>query len=124
MDIVENKGIKTAIIDASFTAHLPDTLEMPYRPSIRGAQDNDQGKHLYRIGGVSCLAGDYLEVYSFDQALKVGDPIIFEDMIHYTMVKTTMFNGVKHPAIAIWTKEEEMKIIREFDYADFKNRLS
>ena len=124
MDIISNNGIQTAIIDASFTAHMPDTLEMPYRPTIRGAKDNDQGEHLYRIGGVSCLAGDFMEVYAFDQALKVGDSIIFKDMIHYTMVKTTMFNGVKHPSIAIWTKEREMRVIREFSYLDFKRRLS
>ncbi len=124
MDIVSNKGIQTAIIDASFTAHMPDTLEMPYRPTIRGAQDHDQGKHLYRIGGVSCLAGDFMEVYSFDQELKVGDSIIFEDMMHYTMVKTTMFNGVKHPSIAMWTKAGKMNLIRDFDYLDFKKRLS
>jgi len=124
MDIVENNGIKTAIIDASFTAHMPDTLEMPYRPTIHGAKDTNEGKHLYRIGGVSCLAGDFMEVYNFEKALKVGDPIIFEDMMHYTMVKTTMFNGVKHPDIAIWKADETLQKVRTFTYQDFKNRLS
>ncbi len=124
LDIVENKNIRTAIIDVSFTAHMPDTLEMPYRPRIRGAKDGAEGPFAYRIGGMSCLAGDFMYEYSFEKALQPGDQLIFEDMIHYTMVKTTMFNGVKHPAIAIWTAEQEMKVIREFGYEDFKGRLS
>jgi carboxynorspermidine decarboxylase len=125
MDIHEARGVKTAIINASFTAHMPDTLEMPYRPRIRGASaEPEQGKPAYRIGGVSCLAGDYLEAYSFEQELQVGDRIVFEDMIHYTMVKTTMFNGVQHPAIGIWRKEDRLEMVREFDYEDYKNRLS
>ncbi|MEM1323815.1 MAG: carboxynorspermidine decarboxylase [Bacteroidota bacterium] len=124
LDIVENKNIRTAIVDVSFTAHMPDTLEMPYRPAIRGARDNQEGPHRYRIGGMSCLAGDFMYEYSFDQELAVGDRLIFEDMIHYTMVKTTMFNGVKHPAIAIWTQEDQLKVVREFGYEDFKGRLS
>ena len=124
-DIVEHKGIKTAILDVSFTAHMPDTLEMPYRPRIIGAKEPDENsEHLYRLGGVSCLAGDFMEAYDFDRELKIGDTIIFEDMIHYTMVKTTMFNGVNHPAIAILTEKDELKIIREFTYEDFKGRLS
>src|SRR5690606_38637774 len=108
----------------SFTAHMPDTLEMPYRPKIRGASDPQTGKPTYRIGGVSCLAGDFMYEYSFEKELQAGDQIIFEDMIHYTMVKTTMFNGVKHPDIAIWTQNDELKIVRQFGYEDFKNRLS
>ncbi len=124
LDIVENKGIRTAIVDVSFTAHMPDTLEMPYRPKIRGASDPQTGKPTYRIGGVSCLAGDFMYEYSFEKELQAGDQIIFEDMIHYTMVKTTMFNGVKHPDIAIWTQNDELKIVRQFGYEDFKNRLS
>jgi len=124
-DIVEHKGIKTAILNVSFTAHMPDTLEMPYRPRIIGAKDpNENSEHLYRLGGVSCLAGDFMEAYDFGRELKIGDNIVFEDMIHYTMVKTTMFNGVNHPAIAIWTEKDELKIIREFTYEDFKGRLS
>ncbi len=124
LDIVENNGVKTAILDVSFTAHMPDTLEMPYRPRITGATDPVEGKPTYRIGGVSCLAGDYMEAYSFDQPLKVGDQLIFEDMIHYTMVKTTMFNGVTHPNITIWTSEGEVDMVRQFTYEDFKSRLS
>jgi carboxynorspermidine decarboxylase len=124
-DIVEHKGIKTAILDVSFTAHMPDTLEMPYRPEIVGAKDPDENsKHLYRLGGVSCLAGDFMEAYDFGHELQIGEQVVFLDMIHYTMVKTTMFNGVNHPAIAIWTKKDELKIIRKFTYEDFKGRLS
>jgi carboxynorspermidine decarboxylase len=124
-DIVEHKSVKTAILDVSFTAHMPDTLEMPYRPKIIGATDpNKTSKHIYRLGGVSCLAGDFMEAYDFGKKLNIGDNIIFLDMIHYTMVKTTMFNGVNHPAIAIWTDKDELKIIREFQYEDFKGRLS
>jgi len=124
-DVVEHKGIKTAILNVSFTAHMPDTLEMPYRPKIIGASDpTENSKHLYRLGGVSCLAGDFMEACDFGKALKPGDQVIFKDMIHYTMVKTTMFNGVNHPAIAIWTEDERLKIVREFRYEDFKGRLS
>jgi carboxynorspermidine decarboxylase len=124
-DVVEHKKIKTAILDVSFTAHMPDTLEMPYRPKIVGAKEPDKNsKHLYRLGGVSCLAGDFMEVYDFGRELKPGDRVIFKDMIHYTMVKTTMFNGVNHPAIAIWTENNQLKVVREFYYEDFKSRLS
>ena len=127
-DVVEHKGIKTAILDVSFTAHMPDTLEMPYRPKIIGAtepaENTENSKYLYRLGGVSCLAGDFMEVYDFGKALKPGDLVVFKDMIHYTMVKTTMFNGVNHPAIAIWTEENQLNIVREFHYEDFKGRLS
>ncbi|MGM0621834.1 MAG: carboxynorspermidine decarboxylase [Bacteroidota bacterium] len=124
-DVVEHKGIKTAILDVSFTAHMPDTLEMPYRPKIKGAKEPEKNsKHLYRPGGVSCLAGDFMEAYDFGRELKPGDQVIFKDMIHYTMVKTTMFNGVNHPAIAIWTEDDQLKIVREFHYEDFKGRLS
>jgi len=124
-DIVEHKGIKTAILDISFTAHMPDTLEMPYRPKIIGATDpNENSKYLYRLGGVSCLAGDFMEVYDFGKELNVGERVIFLDMIHYTMVKTTMFNGVNHPTIAIWKEDDQLEIIRQFTYEDFKGRLS
>lgn len=124
-DVVEHGGIKTAILDVSFTAHMPDTLEMPYRPGIIGATEpTEKSQHLYRLGGVSCLAGDFMEAYDFGCELKPGDRIVFKDMIHYTMVKTTMFNGVKHPAIAIWTENDQLKIVREFQYEDFKGRLS
>lgn len=124
LDIVENKGIKTAIVDVSFTAHMPDTLEMPYRPKITGATDPVPGKPTYRIGGVSCLAGDFMYEYSFEVELQIGQQLVFEDMIHYTMVKTTMFNGVQHPRIAIWRADEHLEVIREFHYEDFRDRLS
>lgn len=124
-DIVEHKGIKTAILDVSFTAHMPDTLEMPYRPRIIGASEPQEGsKHLYRLGGCSCLAGDFMEAYSFEKELQVGEQIVFLDMIHYTMVKTTMFNGVNHPSIAIWKENNTLEIVRTFNYLDYKNRLS
>lgn len=126
LDIVKNKGVKTAILDASFTAHMPDTLEMPYRPRVRGARAEPEkaDKHLYRLGGVSCLSGDFMEAYAFDQPLKVGQKIVFEDMIHYTMVKTTTFNGVTHPCIAIWRKDGTLDVVRRFGYNDYKRRLS
>lgn len=124
-DIVEHKGVKTAILDVSFTAHMPDTLEMPYRPKIVGASDPDKNsEHLYRLGGPSCLAGDFMEAYDFKHKLEIGEQIVFLDMIHYTMVKTTMFNGVNHPAIAIWKEDNTLQIIRKFNYYDFKSRLS
>ncbi|MBL7826798.1 MAG: carboxynorspermidine decarboxylase [Saprospiraceae bacterium] len=125
LDIVKNKGVKTAILDVSFTAHMPDTLEMPYRPRVRGAhEDATQGKYRYRLGGVSCLSGDFMEAYGFDQPLKVGQQLIFEDMIHYTMVKTTTFNGVTHPGIAILRPDGSLDMIRKFGYQDYKRRLS
>lgn len=123
-DIVENHGIKTAILDVSFTAHMPDCLEMPYKPKILGATDPVVGKPTYRIGGNSCLSGDVMGEWSFEKTLVPGDRIIFLDMIHYTMVKTTTFNGVHHPSIGIWTKEGEFRLIKEFGYEDYKNRLS
>ena len=124
LDITDNRNIKTAIVDVSFTAHMPDTLEMPYRPRIMGATDPQPDKPAYRIGGVSCLAGDYMEAYSFDKELKVGDQVIFKDMIHYTMVKTSTFNGVKHPSICIWREDDTLEVVRAFGYEDFKRRLS
>ena len=123
-DIVENQGIKTAILDVSFTAHMPDCLEMPYKPKISGATDPVPGKPTYRIGGNSCLSGDVMGDWSFEKELIPGNKIIFLDMIHYTMVKTTTFNGVHHPSIGIWTTDGKFKLIREFIYEDYKNRLS
>lgn len=125
VDVVENHGIKTAMLDVSFACHMPDCLEMPYKPYIRGAYHEPvHGKPTYRMGGNSCLSGDFIGEWSFDEPLAVGDKIIFEDMIHYTTVKTTMFNGVSHPDIAIWTKDNKLEIYREFDYSDYKNRMS
>lgn len=123
-DIVEHDGIMTAILDVSFTAHMPDCLEMPYKPVILGAFDPQPGKPLYRMGGNSCLSGDFMGDWSFHRELKQGDRIIFWDMIHYTMVKSTTFNGVPHPSIGIWTREKKFKLIREFGYYDYRNRLS
>ena len=124
VDIVENKGIKTAIIDASFTCHMPDCLEMPYKPAIRNATDAVEGKPTYRIGGNSCLSGDYMGDWALDKPLEVGDKVIFEDMIHYTIVKTSMFNGIPHPSLALWSKEDELVLYRSFGYEDYKNRMS
>jgi len=123
-DVIENQGIKTAILDVSFTAHMPDCLEMPYKPGIIGATDPVKGKPTYRLGGNSCLSGDFMGEWSFENELKPGDRIIFLDMIHYTMVKTTTFNGVHHPSICIWTLDNKFRLIKEFGYEDYKNRLS
>lgn len=124
VDIVENKGIKTAIIDASFTCHMPDCLEMPYKPVVRFATDAIEGKPTYRIGGNSCLSGDFMGDWSFDRPLEIGDKIIFEDMIHYTIVKTSMFNGIPHPALALWSQNDELVLYRTFGYEDYKGRMS
>ena len=123
IDIIENKGTQTAIIDASFTCHMPDCLEMPYKPNIRNATEPVAGKPTYRIGGCSCLSGDYIGDWSFDQPLKVGDFLIFEDMIHYTVVKTTMFNGIPHPSIALWTSSRKLTILRAYTYEDYMARM-
>lgn len=123
VDIVENQG-KIAILDISATAHMPDVLEMPYRPTITGADLPGVKAHTYRLGGNSCLAGDVIGEFSFDQELKPGTRVIFEDMMHYTMVKTTFFNGVEHPAIGILQENGEFRVVREFNYQDFKARLS
>lgn len=125
VDIVENRGIKTAILDVSFTCHMPDCLEMPYKPKVRNAyQEPVDGKPTYRLGGNSCLSGDYMGDWSFDQELAVGDKIIFEDMIHYTIVKTNMFNGVPHPDICLWRADNTLEIYHRFAYEDYKNRMS
>lgn len=125
IDVVENQGIKTAILDVSFACHMPDCLEMPYKPKIRGAyHDPVEGKPTYRMGGNSCLSGDFMGDWSFDEPLAIGDKIVFEDMIHYTIVKTTMFNGISHPAIALWRQDNQLEIYKEFDYTDYKNRMS
>ncbi|MDD3787528.1 MAG: carboxynorspermidine decarboxylase [Petrimonas sp.] len=124
-DIVENHGVKTAMLNVSFACHMPDCLEMPYKPAIRGAyQEPVAGKPTYRMGGNSCLSGDFMGDWSFDEPLRVGDRIVFEDMIHYTIVKTTMFNGVSHPSIGLWTKDNEFRLYRTFGYEDYKNRMS
>ncbi len=124
LDIIDNKGVKTLMLDTSFTAHMPDCLEMPYRPKITGASDPIEGKPTYRIGGTSCLSGDYMDDYSFEKEVEIGDILIFQDMIHYTMVKTTMFNGVNHPDIVIWRENNVAEVVRRFGYEDYKGRLS
>ena len=144
VDIVEDKGIRTAILDVSFTCHMPDCLEMPYFPEVRGAVFVESGKwkeerdmsepgvssfhfplssFLYRLGGNSCLSGDFMEYWQFDHELQVGEEVIFEDMIHYTTVKTNMFNGVRHPSIGMLHEDGKLEILREFDYTDYKNRM-
>jgi len=124
LDIFDNKGIKTAILDVSFTCHMPDCLEMPYQPKILGAECTEIGEHIYRMGGNSCLSGDYMGFWAFDKELKTYDLVIFDDMIHYTMVKTTFFNGMHHPAIGIWYEKSGFKLIKEFNYSDYKSKLS
>jgi carboxynorspermidine decarboxylase len=124
LDIFHSRGVKTAIVDVSFTAHMPDTLEMPYRPKILGAGDPSPGLPIYRIGGVSCLAGDFMAEYAFERELQPGDRLVFWDMMHYTMVKTTMFNGVRHPHIVLCHEDGRLETVRVFDYEDYKNRLA
>lgn len=125
LDVVENKGIHTAMLNVSFAAHMPDCLEMPYKPRIEGAHfDPVPGKPTYRMGGNSCLSGDFTGYWSFDQELRPGDRIVFEDMIHYTMVKTNFFNGVAHPSIGILRSNGTFEMVRSFGYADYKNKLS
>ncbi len=131
VDIVENSGIKTAILDVSFTCHMPDCLEMPYMPVVDGAEIVDEhssvleseGIYIYKLGGNSCLSGDFLGSWKFDHELSVGETIVFEDMLHYTTVKTNMFNGVSHPALAILHEDGTLEYLREFGYEDYKNRM-
>jgi carboxynorspermidine decarboxylase len=114
-----------AILDCSATCHMPDTLEMPYRAEILGAGEAGEHPHLYRLGGLTCLAGDVMGDYSFAEALTVGQRLLFLDMSHYTMVKTTTFNGTRLPAIAVWdSRTDALRVVREFGYADFRDRLS
>lgn len=123
LDIVENSGIKTAIIDASFACHMPDCLEMPYRPVIAEAADDDiKGIH-YRLGGNSCLSGDFVDGWNFTEDLKPGDLLTLKDMNHYTTVKTNMFNGIQHPSIWWQPTEGNPVLLREFTYEDYKNRM-
>jgi carboxynorspermidine decarboxylase len=124
LDIGWNQ-LPQAILNTSATCHMPDTLEMPYRADITGAGNPNELAHTYRLGGMTCLAGDVIGDYSFAQPLQVGQRLMFDDMAHYTMVKTTTFNGINLPGIAIWdSRTDELKVIREFGYADFKQRLS
>lgn len=126
VDIVEHHGIRTAIVDVSFTCHMPDCLEMPYQPAVRGARsvsDYDPAKHSYRLGGNSCLSGDFIGYWEFDEPLQIGQEIIFEDMLHYTTVKTTMFNGIPHPSIALHRLNGTFEVLRTYGYEDYKGRM-
>ncbi|MBA1419876.1 MAG: carboxynorspermidine decarboxylase [Epsilonproteobacteria bacterium] len=123
LDIVHN-GIDIAILDSSAEAHMPDTIIMPYRAEVLGAGKTNEKQHNYRLAGNTCLAGDIMGDYSFDAPLNIGDKVIFEDQMHYTMVKATTFNGIKLPSIAIKKLDGSIGVVREFDYEDFKNRLS
>lgn len=125
LDVVRNSGIDIAILDTSATAHMPDVLEMPYRPVITGAGRPGEKAHTYRLGGLTCLAGDVIGDYSFARPLAVGDKLVFADMAHYTMVKNTTFNGVRLPSIAVHDPETRtIEVVRRFGYPDYKNRLS
>ena len=127
VDLVEDKGIKTAILDVSFTCHMPDCLEMPYQPDVRNAESVELEKATdsltYRLGGNSCLSGDFMGSWRFPKELQIGDEIIFEDMIHYTTVKTNTFNGISHPAIGILHEDGRMELLRRFGYEDYLNRM-
>lgn len=124
-DIFDSKGINAAVLDISISAHMPDCIEMPYKPQVLGATDAVPGKPTYRLGGLSCLAGDFVGDYSFEQPLRVGDRIVFNDMMHYTMVKTTFFNGVRHPAIGIWREDNTFELVAQpGGYQAFKGKLS
>lgn len=131
VDVVENNNVKTAIINASFTCHMPDCLEMPYHPTIRHAVTvTDEASdvkpcssHVYRIGGNSCLSGDFMGLWEFDHDLEVGESLIFEDMIHYTTVKTTMFNGIGHPSIGMLHCDGSFELFRQYTYEDYRDRM-
>lgn len=140
VDVVENAGVKTAVLDVSFTCHMPDCLEMPYMPQIEGARvlpsqsagtgndveaalETGASPYIYKLGGNSCLSGDFLGSWEFDHELTVGETVVFEDMIHYTTVKTNMFNGVSHPDLAILHTDGTLEYLREFGYEDYKNRM-
>lgn len=125
LDVVENHGIRTALLDVSFACHMPDCLEMPYQPYIVGAEsleENEPG-FTYRMGGCSCLSGDFVGYWRFDHELKVGEKIVLEDMNHYTNVKTTMFNGVSHPSIALRHQDGSIEMLREYGFEDYLSRM-
>lgn len=131
VDVVENKNIKTAVLNVSFTCHMPDCLEMPYMPVVRGASilsepqpiEVTKDKHVFRLGGNSCLSGDYMGLWRFEKELNIGDVVIFEDMIHYTTVKTNMFNGIPHPAIRFMRMDGTVETLREYRYEDYRDRM-
>ena len=130
VDVVEDKGIRTAILDVSFTCHMPDCLEMPYYPDVRNAKHVEEisnlsplTSHLYRLGGNSCLSGDFMGYWRFDHELEVGEQMVFEDMIHYTTVKTNTFNGITHPSIAMLHQDGTLELLRQFTYEDYRSRM-
>ena len=132
VDIVEDKGIRTAILDVSFTCHMPDCLEMPYYPEVRGAEHVAEDNYplsiihypfVYRLGGNSCLAGDFMGLWQFDHELAVGEQVIFEDMIHYTTVKTNTFNGITHPSLTMLRADGTLQLLRRFTYEDYRDRM-
>ena len=131
VDVVESRGIRTAILNVSFTCHMPDCLEMPYQPRVTDAESLDAdavkgapfNENIYRLGGNSCLSGDYMGSWRFQAPLRVGDRIVFEDMIHYTTVKTNMFNGISHPSIALLHVDGELEILKQFVYEDYRDRM-
>lgn len=121
LDVVENQGVKTAIIDASFACHMPDCLEMPYKPTITG--ETPDGEYKYRIGGNSCLSGDFVEGFRFPYALEEGARLVFEDMNHYTTVKTHSFNGIAHPSIWLRHTDGSTELLRQYTYSDYRDRM-
>lgn len=130
VDVVENDGISTAILNVSFTCHMPDCLEMPYMPDVRGAEKLEITPNeaaglsgVYRLGGNSCLSGDYMGFWKFDKPLEVGDTVVFEDMIHYTTVKTNMFNGINHPSIALKHIDGSIEVLKCYSYEDYRDRM-
>lgn len=131
VDIVSNDGINTAVLNVSFTCHMPDCLEMPYWPAVRGAKtleglDMSEARsidNVYRLGGNSCLSGDNMGFWKFERPLEIGDDVIFEDMIHYTTVKTNMFNGVNHPSIALKRSDGDIEVLKRYSYEDYRDRM-
>lgn len=123
-DVIESGGKRVAILDASISAHMPDCIEMPYTARITGTVPTEGSKHVYYVGGLTCLAGDYMGPYGFDKPLLAGDKLVFEDMMHYTMVKTTTFNGVNLPSIGAISENGSFRLIKKFGYEDYKSRLS
>ena len=130
VDVVEDKGIRTAILDVSFTCHMPDCLEMPYYPDVRNAKHVEEishlsplTSHLYRLGGNSCLSGDFMGYWRFDHELEIGEQMVFADMIHYTTVKTNTFNGISHPSIAMLHQDGTLELLRQFTYEDYRSRM-
>ena len=124
VDVVENQGVKTAIIDASFACHMPDCLEMPYQPQITESVEVNKSLPTYRLGGNSCLSGDFIGDWSFEKPLEIGDKLTLEDMNHYTTVKTNMFNGIQHPSIVLCRADGECEYLRQYTYEDYKSRMS